>query len=116
MIFEFSLLHAVRARFLPTFYTPLDTTARPWPERERRSEFHNVDYDEPHKARTQQILAAHPEIVDLFGSEWKTKWMVLATVILQVSVAVLVKDQSWPVFLLAAYVIGATANQYVSFH
>ena len=36
--------------------------------------------------------------------------MVGATVLLQTALAVAMRDQSWPVFLLVAYVVGATAN------
>jgi len=98
---------------IPHFSTlfSLATTAKPWPERERRTEFHQVDYDEPHRERTQKILAAHPEITELFGPEPKTKFIIAATVLLQLLIAVWVKDQSWAVFLITAYVIGATANQ-----
>jgi len=40
--------------------------------------------EEPHGARKTQILQAHPEIKKLMHPETRTKWMVLATVWLQV--------------------------------
>ena len=57
-----------------------------------------------------EILKKHPEIKQLYGHEWKTKYMVAATVLLQTFLAAAMRDQSWPVFLLVAYIVGATCN------
>lgn len=57
-----------------------------------------------------EILKKYPEIKKLYGHEWKTKYMVAATVLLQTFLAAAMRNQSWPVFLVTAYVIGATCN------
>jgi len=66
--------------------------------------------DEPHAARKVEILKKHPEVKDLFGYEWRTKYIVAATVSLQISMAWLTLNWRWSTYLLAIYVIGATAN------
>lgn len=66
--------------------------------------------EEPHAVRKQAILLKHPEIKELMRPEWRTKWMVLCTVALQVIMAA--HAASWPldVYACAVYAIGATAN------
>eukprot|EP00932_Pfiesteria_piscicida_P009377 SRR837773.20098.p2 GENE.SRR837773.20098~~SRR837773.20098.p2 ORF type:complete len:125 (-),score=27.73 SRR837773.20098:88-408(-) len=66
--------------------------------------------EEPHAKRRGEILKAHPEIKDLMGFEWKTKYMVAATVALQVFMSWLTLEWSWMWYLTAVYVVGATAN------
>eukprot|EP00461_Guttulinopsis_vulgaris_P000030 UN00030 len=78
----------------------------------RRYEFYWSKEDEPHAARTQQILEAHPEIAELSGPEWRTKWICLAVVLLQIALGIWVSDKSWTVFFLTAILLfGAVANQ-----
>jgi sphingolipid delta-4 desaturase len=55
-------------------------------------------------------LAKYPEIKELFGFEWRTKYMVAATVLLQVFMAWLTLEWRWPAYLAAVYLVGATAN------
>merc|ERR1711871_947267 len=76
----------------------------------RREDFHFRDQEEPHAVRKAAIIKAHPEVTSLMGHEWRTKYIVAATVALQVGMAFLVRDWPWIPFLAAAYVIGATAN------
>ena len=66
--------------------------------------------EEPHRSRRMMILKAHPEIKQLYGHEWKTKYVVAATVLLQTYLAVAMRDASWPVFVFVVYVVGATCN------
>eukprot|EP00933_Yihiella_yeosuensis_P038199 TRINITY_DN32145_c0_g1_i1.p1 TRINITY_DN32145_c0_g1~~TRINITY_DN32145_c0_g1_i1.p1 ORF type:complete len:330 (+),score=32.25 TRINITY_DN32145_c0_g1_i1:97-1086(+) len=66
--------------------------------------------EEPHATRRGEILKAHPEIKSLMGPEWRTKYIVLATVSIQIFMAWLTLEWRWPLYLLAAYVVGATAN------
>lgn len=66
--------------------------------------------DEPHVSRRRAILAAHPEIEQLFGPEPLTGWLVLILVTLQVSMAYFMRDASWPLLFVCAYVIGGTVN------
>jgi sphingolipid delta-4 desaturase len=35
--------------------------------------------EEPHRSRRMTILKTHPEIKQLYGHEWKTKYIVAAT-------------------------------------
>lgn len=65
---------------------------------------------EPHAVRRTQILKDHPEIKALFGFEWRTKYIVAATVALQVFMAWLTLEWSWVSYLVAVYVVGATAT------
>jgi sphingolipid delta-4 desaturase len=76
----------------------------------RRLEFVRSSEDEPHAARRAAILKAHPEIKELMGFDWRMKYIVFATVFLQVVMAYLVRNASWSTFIVAAYVVGATAN------
>jgi len=66
--------------------------------------------DEPHFQRRQAILKAHPEIKELMGFEWRTKYIIAATVALQIFMAWLTLEWRWPAYLLAVYVVGATAT------
>lgn len=77
------------------------------------NEFYWTKESEPHVARRKMILAKHPEVTKLTGHEPKTKWIVTATVALQLAVAYYLRNTS-PLsakFISLAYVIGATANQ-----
>jgi sphingolipid delta-4 desaturase len=76
----------------------------------RRSDFVFRASDEPHAARRVKILKAHPEVKKLFGPEPLTKYVVAATVALQVGVAAATRRWGWPAWLAAVYVVGATAN------
>jgi sphingolipid delta-4 desaturase len=76
----------------------------------RRSDFIYREEAEPHAKRRAEILKKYPGIKTLYGPEWRTKYIVAATVALQVGMAVLVREWSWFWFVVAAYVVGATAN------
>jgi len=69
-----------------------------------------VHTDEPHASRRKEILAKHPEIKSLMGSDWRISVQCVAMVALQLTMAYYMRDASWPVFILAAYVIGGTVN------
>lgn len=74
------------------------------------ADFIHVDYPEPHAARTKQILAAHPEVRQLFGPTPSTFAWILALVALQIGVTFAVAHAPWWVILIVAYSVGATAN------
>merc|ERR1712178_447930 len=77
----------------------------------RREDFHYRKGPEPHAERKKKILKAHPEIKTLMNTyEWRTKYMVLGTIALQCFMAWLTLEWSWAPYLLAVYVVGATAN------
>jgi len=68
--------------------------------------------EEPHRSRRRAIMQAHPQVTKLMGHEPLTKYIVLAVVILQFTVAYSLRythPLSWK-FLAAAYVMGGTAN------
>ncbi|CAE7426342.1 unnamed protein product [Symbiodinium pilosum] len=73
-------------------------------------DFFYADNLEPHATRRSEILKKHPEIKALMGPEWKTKYIVVATVALQVFMAYITRSWSTCSFLIAVYVIGATVN------
>jgi sphingolipid 4-desaturase/C4-monooxygenase len=87
--------------------------------------------EEPHRSRRMEIMKAHPEVrlgniflpdillkcftlqvTKLMGYEPLTKYVVIFVVLLQVSLAFLLRHTSpfSPIFLLTAYVVGGTAN------
>jgi sphingolipid delta-4 desaturase len=69
-----------------------------------------VNYPEPHFARMQEILKAHPEVKKLLGNTPSTAFYVFGVVALQIVLAVALSSQPWWVILLASYTIGAVAN------
>ncbi len=72
--------------------------------------FIQVDYKEPHLERTRQLLAAHPEVKDLFGHTPMTAFFVVGIVALQVAMAWGLRHQPWWAILLASWTVGAVAN------
>jgi len=67
--------------------------------------------DEPHASRRKAILADHPEIKELAGYDWRSKYFVLLLVGTQLGLAALAPRMSWPVLLAVAYVIGGSLVQ-----
>lgn len=80
-------------------------------QEKQRTDFFWSDKEEPHAIRRKEILAKYPQIADLFGYDPNTKWEVLGYIVLQVLLAAYVRNQSWWVLVLVAYVIGAVAGQ-----
>eukprot|EP00331_Platyophrya_macrostoma_P003136 CAMPEP_0176414070 /NCGR_PEP_ID=MMETSP0127-20121128/5051_1 /TAXON_ID=938130 /ORGANISM="Platyophrya macrostoma, Strain WH" /LENGTH=350 /DNA_ID=CAMNT_0017793923 /DNA_START=57 /DNA_END=1109 /DNA_ORIENTATION=- len=76
--------------------------------------------EEPHAARTRAMLAKYgKEINKLMGPEPKTKYIATCVVLTQLYMGLfVVKDLSWPVYLLVAYVIGGfcTHNLFLAVH
>jgi sphingolipid delta-4 desaturase len=66
--------------------------------------------DEPHATRRQKILAAHPEIAELFVTEPLTFWISLGILVVQLTLAYLVRNAEWYVLLPLAYIVGGTLN------
>ncbi|KAI9220451.1 fatty acid desaturase-domain-containing protein [Blastocladiella britannica] len=71
------------------------------------------DMDEPHLKRKHAILDAHPEIKDLYATEWRTKYIIFALVATQVTMAYSFgagrfADAHWGWLVLASYVLGGT--------
>ncbi|MEE9373866.1 MAG: fatty acid desaturase [Saprospiraceae bacterium] len=73
-------------------------------------DFTYCDSPEPHIERTKRILKKHPEIKNLMGRNPNTIYYIIGIVVLQLSIAYLIRDQAWWVMLITAYCIGAFAN------
>lgn len=74
------------------------------------SEFYWVGTDEPHATRRKLILAKYPQVKELFGYDWRTKYVVTTVVALQTFLALNAQYMSWSVYLAVAYIIGGTCN------
>lgn len=74
--------------------------------------------DQPHRSRRKEILAKHPEVKDLFGPDPNSRYWVSASVIAQIFLAYVMREQSWWVIFLMAYTVGGTINHslFLSFH
>lgn len=76
--------------------------------------FYHAYTDEPHATRRKEMLKKYPEIKQLMGHDSLMAVQVVLSVIIQITVAILVRDSSWPKLLLIAYVIGGTINHTLS--
>jgi len=65
---------------------------------------------EPHRDRTKAILQAHPDVRALIGRNSATFVLILVSVVLQVTIAFILRDAPWWWVLLAAYTVGAVAD------
>ena len=65
---------------------------------------------EPHRERTKTILKTHPEVRGLISRNPYSFGIIVGTVMLQIFIAYLLKDSSWWLALIVAYLIGAFAN------
>jgi sphingolipid delta-4 desaturase len=66
-----------------------------------------VDYPEPHRNRTREILQAHPEIRALFGHDPKTALWTLLFVGIQFLMAFLLMDRPMWLAIVLAWLVGA---------
>ena len=68
---------------------------------------------EPHLARRKAILKAHPEVKKLFGINPRLKYSAVILVIIQLAIALTIKDwgMKWYIFIPVAYFVGATIQQ-----
>lgn len=99
-------------------------TAAALPEDQVASEvtddFYWTYQEEPHRSRRKEIIKAHPQVTKLCGPEPLTKWVVAGVVLLQFTMAYLVRNEdflSWKVWI-TAYFIGATCchNVFLAIH
>jgi sphingolipid delta-4 desaturase len=74
----------------------------------RPTDFFHGDEKEPHALRRGEILKKHPEVKQLMTYEWRTKYLVLGSVSLQMFMVWLTVEWRWPAFLASVYVVGAT--------
>ncbi|MEJ0081811.1 MAG: hypothetical protein WDM78_12880 [Puia sp.] len=73
---------------------------------------------EPHKPRTKEIIHKHPEIRTLIGRNPWTFGVILLCVGFQVVLSYFLRDASWWIIFLVAYLGGAFASHtlYVCIH
>lgn len=76
----------------------------------QRNDFIHSEGSEPHRSRTKEILAAHPEIRDLIGRNPYTFLAILGIVSLQFVLAFFLRNQPWWLIAVVAYLVGAFAN------
>jgi sphingolipid 4-desaturase/C4-monooxygenase len=67
--------------------------------------------DEPHAERRRAMLAKYPELKRLYGPCPKTKYICTALVASQVFAAWALREQSWLVVVIVAYLFGGVVNQ-----
>lgn len=74
-----------------------------------QKEFLWSDEAEPHKKRTKEIIAKHPEIRQLIGRNPYTFFIILLCVGIQLTLAFFLKSAPWWAVFLAAYCLGGFA-------
>ena len=62
---------------------------------------------EPHRSRTREILASHPEVRHLIGKNPFTLLFITGLVLSMTVIAWLIKDSAWWLVIVAAYFVGA---------
>jgi len=65
---------------------------------------------EPHRMRTKQILKQHPQVRQLIGKNPATFWVILLLVAVQITLAIVLRQQSWWLIIAVAYLMGAFAD------
>lgn len=100
-----------------------------------RSDFQWVYTDEPHTTRRREMLRMliyffislriiffflekYPQIKQLMGHDWRIAIQVAITVLIQLTMAIVVRDLPWKFVWLVTYVISGTLNHSlsISFH
>lgn len=75
-----------------------------------RTDFEWTYTEEPHASRRKMILEKYPQIKKLFGVDPNFKYVAGAMVLAQLVMIFVMKGQSWPITILAAYCIGGVIN------
>ena len=73
-------------------------------------DFRYSDQPEPHKARTKEILKAHPEVRELISRNPYSFLLILFVVASQVTIAILLSGQAWWWAIVIGWFVGAFAN------
>lgn len=67
---------------------------------------------EPHAGRRVAIMKAHPDVAQLVGHEWRSKYIcVFALILPQLWLAHATVDLPWLPYVVVAYTVGATITQ-----
>ena len=82
-------------------YNPRDVTQK---------EFTWSNAEEPHSQRRKVILAAHPEILELYGTEPLTFPLVFSISAVQLLMAYWLSDANWVLLLVCSWAISGTLN------
>lgn len=69
-----------------------------------------TETEDPHVGRRKAIMKAHPEVRELFGRNQATFWWILFILIVQVSIAFILRDTNIWWVLGVAYFVGAFFN------
>jgi len=72
----------------------------------QQKDFYWTYSDEPHATRRREILAKYPQIKDLYGFDFKTKYIVVVWVSIQMLMAYLVQSAPWWTVFICAYCLG----------
>ncbi|XP_075159133.1 delta4-sphingolipid-FADS-like protein ifc [Haematobia irritans] len=75
-----------------------------------RTDFEWVYTEEPHASRRKIILEKYPQIKKLYGCDPKFKWVAGSMVLIQILSLFIVKNFSWPLLILTAYIFGGVIN------
>jgi len=75
-----------------------------------KNDFLYVTHEEPHASRRKRILEKYKEIKNLMKPELRTKYIVIASVCIQVYLAYICQNLDLLMFVSASYVVGATLN------
>jgi sphingolipid delta-4 desaturase len=76
----------------------------------KRTDFVYSQVSEPHRIRTKEILKQFPHLRNLIGKNPNTIFAIIGLVAFQVTLAWLLRDQSWWLIFGAAYLLGAFAD------
>lgn len=79
--------------------------------RPNRTAFTWSDQREPHAERRRRMLQQYPQIKELYGPCWRTKYVCTALVLAQLGLAYGLRDAPWWLLLLVAYAVGGVINQ-----
>lgn len=70
----------------------------------------NRDY-EPHQKRRIEILKKYPDVKKIMGPDFRSKWICLVLVCVQLYISTVIQSASWITYLGISYIIGATLSQ-----
>lgn len=71
----------------------------------------HVDSKEPHALRRKNILREFPEIKQFFGIEWRTKYLAVCLVIIQLTLSIIASKSTWPMYCILLYFFSASISQ-----